>query len=543
MSAVSGEERVMAASAGEFGALVRVATDLLAQKDVAQAAVVTEIAALHGAYNHHGALISAPLEDALKTIGLQMAPGVKGTAPKRPAAPKHILHVLTAAKDVGGDSRFVWRWIQRDSGHRYSVAVTRQRHFEIPAVLREAVAASGGSIHHLDDAGADIRQRATKLREAALGVDAVFLHVYVEDIIPSLAFADTAGLPPIVFVMQADHQFLTGISCSNLVLHMRDSGAVLSQKRRSVKPDRLTFLPIPLDPVTRTQSRQTAKKALGLPEDAVLLLSIARAGKYAGSQPPSFAMAGVQLLQKYPHAHLIVLGPKEVGEWQTARELTQGRLKALGERSDTKTFYEAADIYLDSYPFSSNTSLLEAGGHGVPLVSLFGYSPDAAVLGAGTPALDRVLHVVHNADDYAATVGRLIESTADREEAGERTRQTIEHFHYGPGWQQHLEDTFVRLATAETTPATGAPVEERTTELDELLSRIFRGSAPIGVAIERRVRELPYFERLSLLRRLMAVDKSFGFGVFLPQPVEKILSPYLGGWRTHPLAKRLLART
>ena len=82
------------------------------------------------------------------------------------------------------------------------------------------MAASGGEVHVLDAGGAGALQRARGLRALAAQFDVVLLHVYVEDIVPLLAFFDAAHPTPVAFMVQADHQFFMGLSASQLVVHL-----------------------------------------------------------------------------------------------------------------------------------------------------------------------------------------------------------------------------------------------------------------------------------------------------------------------------------
>src|SRR5919109_4159821 len=110
-----------------FQSLVKIAEEFLKKEKYLQAAVSAQIATLYASYNHHGAFVSAKLEEILRTIGNRTTEEVLPVngRTRNDGAVKRVLHVLTAAKDVGGDSRFVWRWIQRDSERSHSVALTR----------------------------------------------------------------------------------------------------------------------------------------------------------------------------------------------------------------------------------------------------------------------------------------------------------------------------------------------------------------------------------------------------------------------------------
>ncbi len=536
-------EEIIARDRSRFRAVVALSSNLAKRGKFRQAAVTAQIASLHAGYNHHGSFIDAELESLLQSIGRNTA-GASGSKQldRKSGARVRVLHVLTAAKDVGGDSRFVWRWIQRKSECEYSVAVTEQKHFEVPVTIRDGVQASGGKIHILDSGKADLLTRAARLRRAALEADVVFLHVYVEDVVPTMAFFDREGLPPVVYVMQADHQFFVGLTASDLTVHMRQSGVLLSTSRRGVRADKDTWLPIPLDPVANRGSREAARQALGLPQDAVVLLSIARGVKYNPISGPSFAEAATPVLLKHPKARLIVIGPDHKGQWVTGHERTGGRIQAMGQRSDTRLFYEAADIYIDSFPFASNTSLMEAGSFGLPLITYFPYSAAADVLGAGTPGIDPDMIRVHTLAEYASTLSRLIEDPDLRHDLGQRTRERIAAEHSGKRWLDYLDELMRKAAAtrAGESVSDGHPAEGQS-ELDYLLSGLYRGPVTLGSAINRFTRDLPYFERLSLLRQFLAIDRSFPFGLFLPHWLEKRISPLMRGWRRIPLLGRMLS--
>ena len=51
-----------------------------------------------------------------------------------------------------------------------------------------------------------------------------------------------------------------------------------------------------------------------------------------------------------------------------------GRVLVPGAQPDPSVHLDAADIYLDSFPFSSITSMLEAATRDVPIVASRAYS-------------------------------------------------------------------------------------------------------------------------------------------------------------------------
>src|SRR5262249_45466460 len=152
-----------------------------------------------------------------------------------------------------------------------------------------------------------------------------------------------------------------------------------------------------------------------------------------------------------------------------------------GTRPDTALFYQAADVYLDSFPLPSITSLLEAGSYGTPLVSGCPCppAPPGSVLGADTPALDTCLIRATDPADFRAAVGRLVEDAGLRRRTGEETRQSIAAIHAGAGWQRALEAVYGRALAVS--PASGLPAglmrpdRPSVEDLDRTLPRLFDG--------------------------------------------------------------------
>jgi len=525
-----------------FKRLVSLAEKLLLEDKYLQSYVISEIAAIYASYNHNGQFVSLDLEKILMSIGRYLSIGkiIDHSKRKENYPIKKVLHVLTAGKNIGGDSRFVWRLIRRDSDRLHSVALTSQKYFDIPEDLSKAVAASGGNLYILDQLSDDVLQRTQILRRISKDVDVVFLHIYVNDVLPLVAYADRTDLPPIVFVVQADHQFWVGASISDLFVHMRESGELLSKNRRGVAMDRSAFLPIPLDMVTRKNSRSEAKRNIGLSEDTILLLSIAQAVKYTPIKDPPFAELLAPIVNKYTNVVLLVIGPDISDQWEKAFEETHGKIRALGSRSDTRIFYEAADIYLDSFPFASNTSLLEAGSYGIPLVTYFPFSHESEVLGAGAPGLKNSLLCARCLNEYEKTVTRLIDDRVFRESIGERTKQEIMVNHCGQDWNGYLNDLFDKISK---TPLSDRPcntdIGDDVGELDWLLNKFYSKHISLGWAIYSHAHHLPYVVRIKLLLDLIKINRDFSFAMFFPDWLGIKMSRYLKGWRKLPLVNRL----
>jgi glycosyltransferase involved in cell wall biosynthesis len=434
----------------EFRNLISQAKDLAQHGNYEAAAVYGQIAANYAQLNHCGFFVSSELEQLLLTIGRQAIP-IDPDLRRDTASPgtvKNILHVSTHLSSIGGIPRLLWRWIKQDSLRSHSVALTRQAPNKVPKNLSDAVSSTQGKIYVLNECSGGIISRAKRLRECAAAADIVVLHTWEYDVVPTIAFANKEQFPSIIYTNHGDHWFWVGVAISDVVANLRESGMHLSQERRGIEAKRNLLLPTILEPAYRELSRVEAKQKLGIDENSVMLLSIARAVKYKTVDSVSFADAHVDLLKRHQQAVLVVIGAGNGDEdWSAAIQRSQGRIQVLGETKDTALFYQAADIYVDSFPFVSITSILEAGSYGVPSVSRYPYSSDiCGVLGSDMPGLTGNLIRVRDLEEYTAVLSRLVEDEEFRLSLGEATRNKIAATHWGSNWQNTLNELYSYVA-------------------------------------------------------------------------------------------------
>lgn len=503
-----------------FQDLVARANDFLRAGRRDAASVYAQIAAKYAASRHPGLFASPRLERILLTIGERNTIGsvASDNMPSSRCTAERVLHVFTQVAGIGGHTRMAWRWIRHDAERSHTVAITRQGSVNVPQLLKEAVSAAHGQIHVLDECAGNLITWADALRTVADAADLVVLHVNPDDVVPIIAFADKRNAPPVIFVNHADQLFWLGVGVSDLVVNLRESGARLSHARRGVPPERSALLPIVLSPIQRTLSRSEAKARIGIPDDAVLLLSIARPHKYRSWNGMHYVDALMPVLEKYPNVHLILIGPEADDQWVEAGLRTRGRVRALGVREDTAVYYQAADVYLDSFPVVSITSLLEAGSYGLPLVSR---SPDRAeysVLGADTPGLTKNLRVSYDLEEYRAILSHLIEDAGFRQRLGEATRQDIVDVHTGENWRRSLQNVYQLAASIPPVamPTDGAD-RHLVDDLDLLLVRLFAGEPDLDAIIQFNLRLLPHDLRFRQWIEILTTHRTFRPGLLLPE--------------------------
>jgi hypothetical protein len=431
------------------------AAEHLARGSENTAAAIIQMAGSHAWHHHPGMFASRSLED----VALSVAERLAGAEPSDPLRSRteprtrRVLHVLTQAYETGGHTRLVAGWIKLDPASRHDICLTQQLSFGVPRVITDVLAQTGGNLVALDSAPGGLCKRGVRLRRLAAGYDIVLLHTHPFDIVPLLGLLPDGGRA-VVLVNHADHVFWLGTSVSTAVLNLRESGRRLCVERRGVREDRALLLPLPLVAAQRSCSSAEAKRRLGIPADSVVILTVGSANKFVAINRPSFIDLNLAVVERHDSTFLVAVGPGDSGPWRSAKERTKGRLRAVGlQAAELNTFFDAADVYVDSYPLMSPTALLEAGVRGIPAVSYRAFPEEAAVLSVDTPGIDGRLLGPTNPLEYESVLEELIQDACHRRSLGLQLRESILSSHCGGNWAKnchHLYESVLDLPRAST---------------------------------------------------------------------------------------------
>lgn len=415
---------------------------LLRKKRFDESAMQVVLAARACVHTHAGLFASKRLETVLHGIAAEVcADGAPFERVKQPSDVRRVLHVATELVAFGGSTRMLSRWIDADPERENSIALTSHTG-SLPQHILDAVERSGGTVTLLGGQATTQIGRAQKLREIARDYDLVVMHVHCEDEVPMLAFAKQGSLPPVLLLNHADHLFWIGSSVAHAVLSLRNAAADICRDRRGVADERNLLLPTLVDPVKRRLDRDEVRAELGVAPDQVLLVSVAREAKYKNFGGQTFADRHVELLKKHPNAVLMVVGCGVREDWAPAREAVDGRIIPFEQRDDVYRFLEAADVYVDSYPFVSSTSQMEAARYGLPIASVLEAPKEASIVGINHLGLEGTSLVCSSWQEYWQTLSRLIEDPVHRTEAGEASRRNVESCCEPPAWGEWLERAY-----------------------------------------------------------------------------------------------------
>lgn len=500
------------------------AEQCLARGELAAASAYCSVAAQIAIQNHAGIFWSPRIETTLNRIGRAIP--TEGVARRRTGKIERVLHVFTQMRSVGGHTKMLSQWAKADAARENSVVLTQHRG-PIPQFITETF---GDRLHRLNTSPGGHIAWATRLRELAAGFDAVVLHTHGDDVLATIAFAEPERHPPVILLNHADHLFWLGSSVCHLVINLRDAAQDLSIHRRGVAKERNILVPTLVEPIHRTRTREQAKHEIGVDPETTLIVSAARKVKYRTVDGITFADMHAPVLQKFPKAHLLVVGAGDPEDWRPAREATNGRISSLPEQGDPKVYFEAADIYVDSFPFVSSTSMMEAACYGLPLLTLFTGKPHGRILAINHVGLVGTALTASSLPDYQEKLASLLSDGDLRSSAAAAAQARVNADHQMPGWRGWLHAAYDRAASLPVLDSREMLSRTEQPNLDEpdtKIENIFGGDYPHGKMLAAYVGILPPAQRIAYWNKLRRAGELpgglAGFALLAPDWIRRRL--------------------
>ena len=410
----------------------------------AQARIIQSIA--HFATFHHpGCFTDDVVEQCTTILAMRLAkqPLMGRVTPylSKQSQPT-VLHVITSIHSDIGPPRMLDRWIRLDRGSLHTVAVTGQSsECDIPSWFIQSLESRGCGLHVASES-ASIRDRFAFLRTVLQSpFDFIFLHHSPNDVaaVSAVAAAEPSGV--VAIINQADHAYWLGVGIADAIVNLREPGHVLSEQRRM--RDCNLMLPIPLD-MPKVWDRDGARRRLGVANDELVLLTSGRPAKFAPLPGRDFFAMVHGILGQHHKARMLVAGvtATELARYYR-RDVSHPRLHFLGTVVQPDAIRCAADIYLESFPFGSQTALLEAALAGLPTV--MAVKSDSPLVAAHDFALGGIISPPDSIEASVAMVGFLAQSRSRRESLGAQLERAVAEWHTGDSWLDRLHGLYVQL--------------------------------------------------------------------------------------------------
>jgi glycosyltransferase involved in cell wall biosynthesis len=425
-------------------------------------------------------LACEPLEANLRRVASQLPTPAQDTANhtfSRDKKPK-CLHVLTEAHSAGGSTGMAIRWIRKDANKRHHSIVILSQETPLPKDIRDTVNISGGAVYVAEPQWSLV-EKASWLRQLArAGASHVILHVAPNDVICGAAFGDEGG-PPVLLVNHAAHAYWTGASIADLVVNCRGSFLERSWTIKHRGISRYVTVPIPLDegllpesPIRQTGVRTEAREVLGLPHDSTVILTVGARFKYMPTDDLDFISVFEEILQAIPDAYLICVGFTLDERWRAASHRLSDRVRCLGvlSASALSIVHDAADLYVEGFPFGTTTALLEAVIHKLPAVLAPGLCPPPYA--SDGVALDATLTRWSTLEEYISHVLHLANDRQARNRLASDTFAAVRNHHAGEIWMRYMEAAMAAAPAQHRAYVTG-PTTWTPNSLHEYWARFF----------------------------------------------------------------------
>ena len=353
------------------------------------------------------------------------------------------LHVLTEAYAIGGHTPLVKRWIELLDDEPHAVVLVRQGQ----PVEHSWVVPMGRHVPLIDlhRAGLSRRARVAHLRNLFHVARRVILHIHPDDAC-SVAAAYRSPHAEIHFLNHADHVAWLGAGLPVVLLNLRHRGTRLAEARRGIAAAACGVVPVP---ITRPadMDRREARQSFGIGDQECLVLTIASGYKFNPVGSRSLFEPLDRLLRRWDVKLMAVGVDARHPVFGPLAERHPGQVLCMGTVPSPTRHRAAADIYLDSYPFCSITSMLESAALGTPVVA---YQPDPEeleVLYSECPWLPADRHPARDVGHLVELLDALIDDRSLREEFAVRTIGGMEQ-HSPRAWraavQRHLARDFAK---------------------------------------------------------------------------------------------------
>jgi hypothetical protein len=316
-------------------------------------------------FHHPGRFADGALENLALEVGRKLEDRGKNSAvnlPLRKRRASRTLHLATQLSTVGGNSRVLVKWVERDTSADHVIVLTDQRE-AVPDFLQEIITSSGNYCVCLP-VTENIENRAVAVRSIAQSCDRVILYTDPHDTVPVVAFAKE-DLPPVAMFNHAHFWFTLGSSVSDIIINTLEYFRKISERYRFARSTALLTGPLGLLPINSPIiDKEAARRALSLPESATVLMSIANENYFRPMEGYDFFRTARSILRKLPDAYLMIVGVKK-GSLLVPDDLScNPHLLLMGKVENPIVHYQASNICLESFPFPSLGAVGEAVAYG-----------------------------------------------------------------------------------------------------------------------------------------------------------------------------------
>ena len=385
---------------------------------------------------------------------------------------------MTSAHSVGGHSRIAWRWCMLDSQSEHTLVLTQQGAAPVPEQMLQLQAAGRLRIIRLEQL--DWVHRIRALQDLLAAADYAILLTHPHDVLPCAALPAMSSPPPVIAVDHASHVFWLGVSITQVVLN---TATFLLEGRRGISKEHIGGALLPMNfahlDERPSSTPEQVRTTYGIPGEATLLFSAASGYKFWPIEGVSLAAMIGPVLESHPDTHLLVAGVGRTILWNEllARFPQQVHLQGYLSESELVACYHACDIYVDSLPLSSPTTLLEAAACGKPIVRYAQQAWRGTGFSLEFDCIPPPLYLWTTPQSYEADLHRLITDPAFRLWRGQFSQAAV-RLHYSDEVFLHsMEAIYEQAERLPTIQPNAEALEWKCEQVDLLLAQLAHNMA------------------------------------------------------------------
>lgn len=340
--------------------------------------------------------------------------------------------IATSVHSAGGHTRLLLRWLSLDKQSKHRLILTEQGSFPLPEQLLSLVEA--GLVELCVLKAASWSERVQELCALLKGASRAVFHTHPYDVLPVIALSAMGGRIPAIFVDHASHVFWVGASVANIVMCLLDCNVDIAVNQRLIGKQHIRRMPMPLNfsLIDKHIGNTIDRNLLGIPADAIVLLTSGWPYKFRPIDGLSLQDIIFNTVVNNDNVHLVAIGPDaQEKDWQALSLAAKNRVHLLGLRDESffTSMLHTADIYLDAYPFSSGTALIEAASAKLPLIKFSTEDARACGFSIHIDSLDELQYEFSDVKSYNNFLLKLIVDKGFRAQQGAAANEMVRQAH------------------------------------------------------------------------------------------------------------------
>ena len=186
----------------------------------------------------------------------------------------------------------------------------------------------------------------------------------VSDAIDILVFQTTYFVPPYNFI-SCLHPALFQAALEHQQPEYSHEMDLVFTTRKQVLECNCQTAPWPILSTRKPMADRSDPSTLGIPDSAVILISVNRDSRY---RQEDFWVQMQQGLQRHPQIYFVAVGLSDLGDMLPVESSVRRQVITPGFRSDIMELLAMADIYVDLFPSGGGSSIIEAMQAGLPIL-------------------------------------------------------------------------------------------------------------------------------------------------------------------------------